>query len=446
MDRQLLLRELRLLDFRCFHERQTARLAPLTFLVGDNSTGKTSFLAAIRALCEVAAERIEPDFRKPPYDLGGFPGIAHSRGGRGGRANSFEIGLTGDVARQQLKFDVEFVSQADVPTPAEMSWKMNDVWIKAVLKETRFIVDFGSEDGSWRFTTTELAYGDRWFIFPVFFYQVLSGIGDDDESWGTFEKLSGSLNKPGKESAKKFSHLLDHFRQMFWKGQPFAGAPIRSSPRRTYDPTRPSRDPEGAYVPTYLASMSYREKGKWNRLKKMMEAFGQDAGLFDEIGVRPLGNTAGGPFQMQIRKFGTRNKGPKRNLIDVGYGVSQTLPVVAELFRPDGPPVFLFQQPEVHLHPRAQAALGGLFCETAARGRQLIVETHSEYIIDRVRMDVRDGKANLKPADVSILFFERSNLDVRIHSLRYDERGNVLNAPDSYGQFFMDEMRRSVGL
>ena len=446
MDRRLLLRELRLSDFRCFHERQTARLAPLTFLVGENSTGKTSFLAAIRALSEVAAEGIEPDFRKPPYDLGGFPGIAHSRGGRGGRANSFEIGLSEGAARQQLKFGVEFVSQADVPTPAAMSWKMNDVWIKAVLKESKFIVDFGSDDGSWRFTTTELAYENRWSSFPLFFSRALSGIGDDDEARGAFEKLSGSSNKPEKESTKKFSHLLDQFRERFRAGQPFAGAPIRSIPLRTYDPTRPLRDPEGAYVPTYLANMSYREKRKWNRIKKVMEAFGQDAGLFDEIGVRPLGNTAGGPFQMQIRKFGTRNKGPMRNLIDVGYGVSQTLPVVAELFRPDGPSVFLFQQPEVHLHPRAQAALGGLFCETAASGRQLIVETHSEYIVDRVRMDVRDGRADLKPADVSILFFERSNFDVRIHSLGYDERGNVLNAPGSYGQFFMDEMRRSVGL
>ena len=61
-------------------------------------------------------------------------------------------------------------------------------------------------------------------------------------------------------------------------------------------------------------------------------------------------------------------------------------------------------------------------------------------------MDIRDRKTALKPADVSILFFERSDLDVQIHSLRFDEQGNILNAPDSYGQFFMNEMRRSVGL
>ena len=134
------------------------------------------------------------------------------------------------------------------------------------------------------------------------------------------------------------------------------------------------------------------------------------------------------------------------NLIDVGYGVSQVLPVITELFRDDATPMFLLQQPEVHLHPSAQAALGSLFCQVAGNRRQLVIETHSDHLLDRVRMDVRDGKGKLKPDDVSILFFERGNLDVRIHSLRLDEEGNVLGAPRSYRRFFMEETRRSLGL
>lgn len=59
--------EIRLRDFRCFHDEQTARLAPLTLLVGDNSTGKTSFLAAVRAVWDAAFRQAEPDFREPPY-------------------------------------------------------------------------------------------------------------------------------------------------------------------------------------------------------------------------------------------------------------------------------------------------------------------------------------------------------------------------------------------
>ena len=60
-------------------------------------------------------------------------------------------------------------------------------------------------------------------------------------------------------------------------------------------------------------------------------------------------------------------------------------------------------------------------------------------------MDVRDGTTDLRPEDVSILFFERRNLAVRIHSLRVDSEGNIVDAPSSYRRFFMTEMYRSVG-
>ncbi len=136
--------------------------------------------------------------------------------------------------------------------------------------------------------------------------------------------------------------------------------------------------------------------------------------------------------------------GPQRNLIDVGYGVSQVLPVITELLRDDALSMFLLQQPEVHLHPSAQAALGSLFCQIAEPKRQLIVETHSDHLLDRVRMEVRDGAVPLKPDDVSILFFERDNLDVHIRSLRIDEEGNILGAPPGYRQFFMEETTRSL--
>ena len=194
----------------------------------------------------------------------------------------------------------------------------------------------------------------------------------------------------------------------------------------------------------YLANIHFQNKAKWNALKDGLEKFGRTAGLFDEISVKPLGKKESEPFQVQVRKFGSRAKGPQRNLIDVGYGVSQVLPVITELLRRDAPTMFLLQQPEVHLHPSAQAALGSLFCQVAGPKRQLVIETHSDHLLNRVRMDVRDAETQLKPEDVSILFFERGDLDVRIHSLRLDQEGNVLDAPDGYRQFFMEETARSL--
>ena len=233
--------------------------------------------------------------------------------------------------------------------------------------------------------------------------------------------------------------------------RPFPNAPVRSRPRRTYDPAQAIPDPEGEYVPLLLASAARRDTRSWKSLKRSIEAFGREAGLFDEIQIKILGGKLEGPFQLQVRKLGRSSKGPHRNIIDVGYGVSQVLPVVTELLRPKGPDMFLLQQPEVHLHPSAQAALGGLFCQVAGeRHRQIIVETHSDHLIDRIRMDIRDGKTRLKPDDVSILYFQRRNLAVTIHSLGWDENGNLIakqgTIPPGYRQFFRAETRRSIGL
>ena len=61
-------------------------------------------------------------------------------------------------------------------------------------------------------------------------------------------------------------------------------------------------------------------------------------------------------------------------------------------------------------------------------------------------MDIRDDKTSLKPEDVSILFFERGDLEVSIHSLQVDQEGNILKAPESYRSFFLKETQRSLGL
>ena len=164
------------------------------------------------------------------------------------------------------------------------------------------------------------------------------------------------------------------------ESRPFASSPIRSRPSRTYDRGLPSRDPEGEYIPTYLARMSLRGGKEWEELNQHLINFGRMSGLFDEIEVKNLGHSESSPFQIRVRRRGRARKGPFRNVVDVGYGISQVLPILTELLRADAPSTFLLQQPEVHLHPSAQAALGSLFCSLAAAGKQLIVETQRSFI------------------------------------------------------------------
>ena len=449
-------------DFRCFHDRQTARLAPLTLLVGENSTGKTSFMAMIRALWDIAYCSRMPDFKEDPYDLGSFDEIAHHRGARGSQAHTFEAGFDRTYkasGRRANDYEITFGRSGTIPVLERRRFNEGSTWIKETFKESRpSVVRVGTDRGIWNMKVSEdffdaLHSVDPDMIWPFSSYLsqlgfVLAGSSGNDSADKHAEPLPGSP----AISKQDMKHILKLASSHIWtrKQRPFASAPVRSKPRRTYDPSRPTPDPEGDYVPMYLANMYFRKKTVWEDLKKRLQEFGKASSLYDEISIKPLGKRDSEPFQVQVRKFGGTLKGPKkgpmRNLIDVGYGVSQVLPVITELLRQDAPPMFLLQQPEVHLHPRAQAALGSLFCTVASKKRQLVIETHSDHLLDRVRMEVRDGRMQLKPDDVSILFFERTDLDTHIHSLRLDEEGNIRGAPDGYRRFFMAETQRSLGL
>lgn len=78
---------------------------------------------------------------------------------------------------------------------------------------------------------------------------------------------------------------------------------MRSVPRRTYDPRPFEDDPEGEYVPMYLANIFFHDPDEWNALKVRLEAFGRESGLFDEIAIRSFGKKDSEPFQVQVRKY-----------------------------------------------------------------------------------------------------------------------------------------------
>ena len=424
-------------NYRCFRDEQSARLAPLTLLVGENSTGKTSFLALIRALWDVAFAEATPNFQEPPYNLGSFRETVHNRGGRGKPVKTFTAGFEdAAVGKDPFSFHVAFEERAGNPFPVIRRVAGADAWLEARdLGNGQYQVKCGESEGKdYPLADVNLPMArDEVALAPLLWLMSRYGEGiDREQDAGQFNTLFSKL------SPFRYGRVRPE--------RPFASAPVRSRPRRTYDPSRPWADPEGENTPTYLAGLYHRDADEWQILKGKLENFGQSSGLFDEISIKPFGKFDGTPFQLQIRKSAPkgRRKGPQRNLLDVGYGVSQVLPLLTELLRADGPSMFLLQQPEVHLHPKAQAALGSLFCALAGPERQLIVETHSDYLIDRVSMDIRDKKTSLKPEDVSILYFEPGDLAVKIHSLRHDEMGNVLDAPPSYGRFFMDEVSRSI--
>lgn len=278
---------------------------------------------------------------------------------------------------------------------------------------------------------------DRLNEYSVFFF--FAPFTREAKGEITFEKYFG-----GK--IKKFGcSPWDVFRSM----SVFSTSPIRSRPKRTYDPAREFEDPEGSDIPMYLMRIEATQKKEWEKLKQQLIDFGISSGLFQDIKIKNFGRAPGGPFQLQFKV-----RGPTSNIIDVGYGISQVLPVLVQILyhgirkgtEPEykGISYFLLQQPEVHLHPRAQAELSSLLANLASqRKRFFIIETHSDYMIDRARIEIRKG--TIKPEDVSLIYFEPKGNIVNVHNIGFDKIANMMGVPPHYGKFFLKETNRLMG-
>lgn len=127
----------------------------------------------------------------------------------------------------------------------------------------------------------------------------------------------------------------------------------------------------------------------------------------------------------------------------VGHGVSQLLPVIDVCVHARGQ-VICIEEPELHLHPRLQAKLGNLFATSVLRRRnQVILETHSESILLRVRRLIRSGK--LLPSEVSVLYVDNDPVDgTTVSQLRLGEYGELLD-PWPTG-FFDDSLQDILGI
>lgn len=434
-------------NVRCFTKPKPAPLAPLTLLVGENSTGKSSFLALTRLAWDVAHGFGRIDFNEDPFLLGAFDQIAHFRGGRAGRAKEFEVGLEsvlhtpvseGDGAGAARKFRTvaKFAQSGSHPVIAEQSLQAEGFTLVARHEAGRPGLSFQVRSGEKRLTfspdTSEIVRYQR--DAPIDWMYLLYAV-----QRGPHRAPKGRTDIEGFSPAelRRLEEVISVLR-FTESPRPVAYAPVRTKPQRTYNPVSDAPLPEGTHVPMVLARTFFEDKSEWRRLKEVLDRFGKASGLFEGLEIKLLGKHESDPFQIRIRFAG-----PPMNLMDVGYGISQVLPILVDAIMAPAGQIYLLQQPEVHLHPHGQAELGSFLAELVSnQQKRFIVETHSDYLIDRIRMDIRDKRTKLTPSDVAILFFERRDLDVQVHHMTIDESGNLLRAPSSYRRFFLGEERR----
>ncbi len=456
--------ELLLEKFRCFGDTQTARIAPITILVGENSTGKSSFLAGLRYILDFLSRDTDATFNKDPFYLGGFKDMAHYRGGKYGRDTSFKIGISQNFPRRSAtKTNLELFSKSETNKRrnTDLNFSMIFTEVSGEAKPTQYKIALGDRsitifqenseikalvcDNLEGFEHTLTSSRRSLFITSrndmltlEYFLRDLVFSGREKQS--NSEKASPSAID---KSAAIVEEIWDKFRRLSARktSNVFALAPVRTQPLRNYDPTQLSQSSEGDQLIARIGRLARVDPDGWKGVKANLENYGRITGLFESIKIQKLGRGESDPFRILVK-----NSGRESNIIDVGYGISQVLPFFMMISELKNGSTMLLQQPEVHLHPSAQAALGDVITNVASsrRSPSFVIETHSDFFIDRIRMAIRKGSISNK--DVEILFFEKDRFNTSITSIKLDKEGEMVDPPDKYRSFFIHESLAVLGL
>ena len=134
--------------------------------------------------------------------------------------------------------------------------------------------------------------------------------------------------------------------------------------------------------------------------------------------------------------------------IHTGFGLTQVFPIVVAALSAGPDDLLLVENPEVHLHPAGQATMGGFLAEVAAAGVQVILETHSDHVLNGVRRAVRNDV--LAPSDVALHFFRpRQEAEgdgvAQVQSPHLDSEGNIDDWPDGFFDQFDKDMNYFAG-
>jgi predicted ATPase len=445
-----MLTKLRIQNFKAWRDTGDIRLAPLTVLFGTNSGGKTSIPQLLLLLKQTAES---PDRQRALHlgdsrtlaDVGTFDDIVHNHDLS--RPVAFSLAWQVDrsvTVHDPLKnqeytgdrFEFAATLKADTkhqPRATEFRYELRhgkeiaiDVALseRALGKTARKKPEF--ELSSQRYNLTRHP-GRAWGLpEPLRFY------GFPDEVAAYYQNAAFA-----SDFVLELERML---KSVFYVG------PLREYPKRLYLWSGEVPDHVGAKgeraVEAILAAQSrsfnWKPKQRTKKLQLVVAKRLKAMGLIHDFQVKPLGQHRK-EYEVLVR---TGPKLPEVKLTDVGFGVSQVLPVIVECLYVPRRSIVIFEQPEIHLHPRVQAELADLFVDaisarenSAPRECQFIVESHSEHFLRRLQRRIAENE--LLYDDAAFYFVHTQGAEAHIEQLDVDTFGNIRNWPED---FFGDEM------
>jgi len=419
-------------NFKAWREKIDIPLAPVTMLLGTNSSGKSSLLQALLLLKQTVAS---PD-RSIHLNLGGDEINDYFNFGHfddvlthGASPRQFELGFAFHRAEESAKNGVEkrrvtsgaFFASYGMTSPGaaaiqEMSLRSGEHAYRVVRREKGAYSLFVGEEAQPR-GKNKLFAPERSIALPTEAIQLLSPEG------GQAEDISLAIRRE-------------------LEGIAYLG-PLRRRPERDYvwNKTKPGDMgiDGGNVIQALFASALLRSKDDGvEQIISDVSMWLKRMGVAERLEVRQLGHST--RYEIVVHKDGVA-----ANLRDVGIGISQVLPVLTlAYFAPAGSTILL-EEPEIHLHPLAQSVLAELFVEVSKkRGVQFIVETHSEHLFRRLQTLV--AQQSISTEDCRLYFVERQGADAVLKDLELDDYGRVKEWPEKFFGDALGETREQARL
>ena len=440
-----MLTQLRAQHFKSWEDTRLIRMAPLTGLFGTNSSGKTAILQLLLML----KQTVESADRQR---------IMHT----GDEQAYVDLGTLHDVVYQhKLPGEIEFSLEWELSSPLQIidSESLEDKILFSIhsLLFTAIIEGTANSIAVKKFSYS-FHYSGKQYVFGMQRKQQKS-----TESRAEYELIAEGYSVKHFSSRKQFlpppvknygfpervnayyqnvGFLADFvlafeelFQHVYYLG------PLRDYPRRSYvwageQPQDVGRRGELA-IPALLASRSLekisRGRHRHQTVEERVAECLRDLGLIHDFQLKPIAENRQ-EYEVRVRQSSSASE---VLITDVGFGVSQILPVLTLCYYVPPGSTIILEQPEIHLHPLVQAGLADVLIDAIkTRNVQIIVESHSEHLLRRLQRRVAEEEISNK--DAALYFCNLASEGYsQLRSLELDSFGNINNWPDG---FFGDEL------
>lgn len=428
----MLINNLSLKNFKCFEEVEV-EFAPITLLTGANSSGKSSLIYSLLAVLQTEQFPFYLSPNGKYVNLGSFEEMIW----RGTIEEDFEITLklkrrSGDITistawLENSENGLPYIIECVFEDENQIQTFNDEGDISIIIKGA--IEDIVIEHNKLEQHLTDLSINKSENFVEI------QGINTDI----ALSSLSSIIPKfiSGKNGFSAITDIEDLFWTIYHNESelPFnyIGS-FRQPPERTYYQKAKAQskvDTDGAGYIDQIIEWEETDPDKLAELAKIMS----ELELFKEIKSNKF---KGGRFELAVK---TQENSQLAALTDVGFGISQFLPIIVADLQLDDNSCLALSQPEIHLHPKIQALFGNFLANQIKHTqKQYIVETHSEYLLNRIRLLLVKGE--LKPEDVRVYYFENDGIKTTTHKVEFATDGQIKGAPqgffDTYAIDIMD--------